>query len=506
MMQNITELVEALRRYKKSDIVDVGSNLLWDVFRNKENYPIERAQMINAYAPKLLMLGLATANNCRNNKLSEVAFYNFCGDFLGIKDPISYKEFMNNECDQIIENLKNQTAKKIPEEYLKTDIVRDICSVLFITRTVRQQHEVFLAGTNQFYMTYDILIRLNSCTDGIINKNFQTIFEVDLLHFMRAMFGLFTLGNNKSGKILFKGLTCDEGVKRKWEIDIDSCKSVAERISYNESALREKWYNGEVLLQPVLYQKYYPTPLYKYPLIAMDNSNGIDYFIPSPGLYIRGTRDAIFSKALNDKSLFSKLGNVIEEHILFGLKEIFGEERVSKISTSGNSRSADFYIDLDECVLIVECKSSAGGFADLSIMSPAHIAKIWTNLYNACEQCAASVKNVNVGSTAKPIIAIVLVATHVTAEALPFQVFASRSNIFNDLGIEHIEFLSWDALQHGLSKSSIKKFTNKLIERMKKKDTTIQEVMSFDLERDAPAHNYGHLKEREYEIFGKNFS
>ncbi|HVY52941.1 MAG TPA: hypothetical protein VHA13_00290, partial [Gammaproteobacteria bacterium] len=119
-VHDLNELVEALRRYKKIDIVNIGSNFLWNIFKNSENYSIESAQIINAYAPKILILALATANNCRSNKLSEVAFYNFCSDFLAIKD--SDKEFMNNECDRIIENLENHTDKKIPAEYLRPDI------------------------------------------------------------------------------------------------------------------------------------------------------------------------------------------------------------------------------------------------------------------------------------------------------------------------------------------------------------------------------------------------
>lgn len=501
-IQDIKGLVTLLRRFKKSDIVDIGSKLLWDVFLNRKNYQDEKKQVINTYAPRIIMLALATANNYRNSQLSNIEFYNLCNDFLGIKDLISNKEIMDEECHKIIDLLKNKTDIAIPDKYLNTEIIRNICPVLFISRLMRQQHEIFLVGMKHFYTTYDILICLNEYTNGDVDKSFLKIFGVDVLHFMRAVFGLFTIGIGKNGKIQFQGLTCDEGVKKNLEIDIDSCRFAAEKIAYNESNLRSIWYEKEVLTQPVLYQKYYPTPLYKFPLVLMDNSNGIDFFMPSPSIFISGIRDAIFSKLIDDnKSLSSNLGNVLEENIFIGLKKIFGEEKVSKLSKSKSSRSADFYIDLEGCALIIECKSSVGAFADLSVLLPNHVANIWTRLYDACVQCGSSIKNLK--NKAKPIIAIVLIASHITAEALPFQVYAARTNIFDDLGIEHIEFLSWDVLQYYLSKTSIKKFIARLLERMKDKNITIQGIMSLDIEKDVPAHNYEHLQEREVEIFGK---
>ena len=198
-IQNISELVTALRRYKKNDIANVSSDHLWNIFRNKEDYTTERAQVVNSYAPKLIMLALATANNFRDNTLTDAILYNFCHDFLGIRDPINDKPFMDNESKEIVENLRN---KKIPDKYLNQEIVREICPILFLTRSIRQQHEGFLAGTNEFYMTYDILARLDAETKGQLYRDFQAIYQLSPLHFMRAAFGLFALGNDKNGRLI----------------------------------------------------------------------------------------------------------------------------------------------------------------------------------------------------------------------------------------------------------------------------------------------------------------
>lgn len=502
----LTDFITVLRRHKKSDIANVGTTLLWDVFHNKQKYPLERAQVINAYAPKLIFFGLATANNLRDKPLTNTDFYNLCHDFLGIKESINDKAFMDHESKCIFEILTNKTgkAKIIPDKYLVEEIIRGICPLFFICRTVALQHETYFAGTNEFYMTYDVLVRLNNLTNGKISEVFVDTFNLDMLRFMRSAFGLFALGNDKNGYISFQGLTCEDKIKEILEIDISTCNLVASKVSYNESSLRKGWYEKDVLTQPELYQKYYPTPLYKSPLIKMDSSSSPDYLITSPGHYIRGIRESIFSQILPNSGFQSKVGNVIEDHVFTGLQAMFGADNVSRLTMPENGRTADFQVDLKDCVLIIECKSTVGAPVDLSIMSPEHTATIWSRLYESCEQCSSSMMRLQ--NVHKPVIPIVLVASHLTSETLPFQNYAFRTNIFRDMGIKYIEFFSWDALQHGLSVSSVEKLTNKILERMNNQNPTIQEAMTFDLDRDTPAHNYEYLKESEIAIHGKNFT
>ena len=239
----------------------------------------------------------------------------------------------------------------------------------------------------------------------------------------------------------------------------------------------------------------------------MDVSNkkrDIDYLIPSPQIYIRAIRNSIFANLLqNDKNLSSKIGEAVEDHIFCALKNIFGDNNVSKIPNDPALRSADFFISLSACDLIIECKTAAGAYDTLSIMSPENIADIWSKFYRACEQCSASITKYQ--NNHKPIIPIVLIADHITAETMPFQTFAIRSGMFDDMGTRYIEFISWNALQHGLSGSSLEKFAEKLIERKNKDDGTVRDILTFNLDRDTPAHNYDFLKESEYQIFGKNF-
>jgi hypothetical protein len=505
-MPNFDDFITKLRRYKKSNIVELGSELTWSVFKNRSSYGDEYTQVINAFAPRLVILGLAVGNDLRSTVLNNTKFYNLCHDYLDIADPITDIAFKKKEDSEIVFELgKENKNKTIPDKYLDLKFISGTSELLFLARNIRQQNEISYVSLNEFYMLYDVLTQLNELTEGRLNRDFIELFEVTPLLFVRSILGLFTLANNESrnGRIFLKEETCDDNIKIKLQIDLDTCKLAASKISLCESTLRDDWYENKVKKQPELYQKFYPIPLYKSPIIEMNKSKRIDYLIPSPGLFIRGVADAIFSRLFAKTNLSSNLGDLLENHVYVGLKNIFGIDNVFKIPKKNNDKQADFIIELDNCILVLECKSNAGGgFEDLSIMSPKNVAEIWWRLFTACQQCAATVKEI--GKKDKPIIPIILVAMHSTAEALPFQSFAMKSNIFIDMGLEHVEFFSWTELQYCLSKSSIRKFAEKIIERYDNEDILIGEIANFNLEKDTPAHSYQYLKNIENKIFAKN--
>ncbi len=496
-MLDLADFIKKLRRYRKCDIVNIGTKLLWKVFQNGQSYKLEEVQIINVYAPILIILGMATANDFRKNILNESSFYKLCHDFLEIEDSINDRSFMDHESAQILESLKLKKDKGIPDKYLNLDFIREICARLFVSRIARQQHSTSGVGLDEFYITYDVLLRLNQFTTNEAFNDFQSIFDVTPLQFMRVAFALFTLGIDSNGRITFNGLICDDSVREKLNYDIDTCKLIACKISYEEMLLKKDWYDHGILNTPRLYQKYYPTPLYKTPLIKRGIDSGMDYLIPSPGLFIRAIKDSIFSQLCINKKLSAKLGEAIEGHILYVLRSIFGEDNVSVIPRSTNSRSADFCIELPKYILIIECKSMIGSYNSLSVMLPEDIAEIWSRLYNACEQCSISAKEYQ--NSSKTIILIVLIADHITVEAEPFQYYAAKSSIFEDMGIGYIKFISWHKMLEELSIISIERFLDRLVKN--KKHTATIDSATQNFEEDTPAHNYEFLKEVSEQIW-----
>jgi hypothetical protein len=133
--KSLTEFITLLRRGTKMSIVESGRFLLWETFRNadfRKKYET-KAQLIQAFGPRIIILGLATANNFRPNKLTIDGFYGLCTTYLQIPTSISDPEFLDNEAQQIYELLKASSTKpnhiqcsasiaSIPEENRKLTI------------------------------------------------------------------------------------------------------------------------------------------------------------------------------------------------------------------------------------------------------------------------------------------------------------------------------------------------------------------------------------------------
>ena len=176
----------------------------------------------------------------------------------------------------------------------------------------------------------------------------------------------------------------------------------------------------------------------------------------------------------------------------------FKRENVQKLKSKG--KHADFLITLEHTDLIIEVKSMIGGMLDKYAMKPKHVAKMWNRFYGACTQCAHSKEEFKKNN--KKVISIVLIADHITAEYLPFQHFASLSGLFDDLGIEEIEFISWNALEYLFHKTSVTEFERALIKKWSNPEAmSLGSIMSLDVDRDTPAHSYEYLKDVENEIF-----
>lgn len=507
-LPDIETFVQKLRLYTKSSVIDVGIYLLWASYKNKKKgagFDAQR-QILHAYGPKIVILALATANEYRDKHLTQEGFYNLCSDYLGINDTISDQEFLKNEAEKVIASIKTATKNKIPERYLGFSHIRTSCTELFVARLAGSQNKTYGTNIHEFSTDYKIISALDEVSSGAVTKGFQEIFSISPLHVMRAGFMLFALGcgDGKNGRISFNKVSCDDAVRRTFQITPEICQYVAVKISYNESDLRD-WYMKEVLGCDPYYQKHFPDPLYRYPIIHRNlRTDTLDFLIPAPALFLRSFRIAIFSRLLEaNSSLSGKLGGVLETHILHVLKHIFGADKVKKIEDNG--KKADFHIALGNCDLIIEVKTNIGSYEARSVMSPEHTADVWGRLYGACEQCAASMRVYRQPS--RPIIGLILMADHMTTETIPFHTLAERSGMFDDLGIECIEFLSWNALESTLSRTSVTKFTAGLLEKWKNKgQMQVGDVMSLDFDRDTPAHHYEYLRETDVQIFGTRMS
>ncbi len=505
-MKSHSEFIVSLRRFKKNDIINIGTKLLWESYKDQEvfkkKFPYVDIEIINRFAPKIIILALATANDFRSKILKYNEFYTLCLEFINIKDPISDKNFLVEESKLIFNNLIsfNNKKKKIPSQYLDEKIIRKLEHIIFISRTARQQLEGSEIQIEEFYITFDILCQLNQNTNINFNDQFLKIFNLSPFFFLRSAFCLYAQAATTNGKIIFNNYQqVDKKIKEKLHIDDESLKIVASNISYNENHLREIWHK-ELLSQDNFYQKFFPTPLNHSPIICMHTSKSNNYLIPSPRLYIRGVYNAIFSRLRKyNKILRSAIGNAIENHIFVILKKIFGNSNTYKISPSPNCRSADFRIDLQDYILIIECKTALTDFVGMSIIAPNNIAEIWGSLYKACTQCSETIKTLD---TEKTIVPIILIADHIHVDTISFEAYAHEVNLFRDEGINNITFISWFKFLAELSNLSIEKFICRY-NRIKNNPTTSSKVDPYIIQSsdEKSAHNYEFFNEIKEKFF-----
>lgn len=512
--KSLTEFITLLRRGTKMSIVESGRFLLWETFRNadfRKKYET-KAQLIQAFGPRIIILGLATANNFRPNKLTIDGFYGLCTTYLQIPTSISDPEFLDNEAQQIYELLKASSTKPnhIPETKLDIKSIRFACSVMSIARGVGIQHQGFNMGVEEFYRDAHILKAADEQTGNEISNTLQRKLGLSLIQVLRSAWCTFTFAAfpNNNGLVDLAVNNFDQEFSETYNVDERTCKTIASIFSYKESLLRPDWLYGEVLKEHDYYQQYYPDPLFNKIAIQLDDNNSDDKFlIPSPLLFIRGFRQAIFtlisSEAANKGLVRKTIGDCIENHIYIALCKIFGQEKVNRLN--GTGKHADFFIELNAINLIIEVKTAIGGIADKSVMNPEHMAVMWNRLYNACIQCSASIASIPEANR-KLTIPVVIIGDHVTAEFMPFHAFADQAGILKELNIGPIEFHSWNSLEHVFSGTSVAQFERALLKKWKENyPKSIEDISELDLERDTPAHNYEYLNDVRKEIFIKDF-
>lgn len=498
-LPNLLALVTKLRRFKKTSIINTGTHCLWHLYKNPElrRRGSSVPQLINSYAPRIVILAMATANDHRNDSLVAQSLHDLCNDYLGIYDSIGFNDFLDGEAQEIRAALIGQGS--IPEAYLQLEQIRHSCLELSLTRLLRSQHETYLTSMEELVRAYRIFEIWDQSQSGLRSETCRSIFNIGPIHFFRSGFMLFALANDdrRAGHIAFRELTAEDRIINEYQITAETCRLVASRISFNESGLRS-WYQQMLEDIPEFYQKFFPVPLYRYPLIHRDQQEReINFLMPSPAFFVRGFVNSFFSQIFenSDKAGF---GDAVEEYTYHAMCHIFGAVNVCRIRDTGEH--ADFIIRHPECDLVVEIKSTLGGYQDQSMMTPEAIQRLWKLLYKASNQCSQSIRQHR--RAEHPTLGIIFVAEHITAEAMPFLSLAERTGMFNDFDVAGIEILPWNSFEYTLSLTSI---TNFMITLKRKwfegQRQSAGDLLTFDVERGDAAHSFEHLSNTYEQLF-----
>jgi hypothetical protein len=337
--KTISEFVRNLRTYEQSSIVTAGSRILWDLFRNGSATNSADNIRLRAFGPKIVVLAMATCNKHRHTskKLSTYKeFVELCAQIHSLEEPITNDTFLQNESEEIFNSLiephlipKKHSSKKkklpvIPKKYLSKEVIRKCVSVLWLQRGVVEQNLGFMADVKEIYRDYAILKSIDAANNNLVTTTFANELNLTLLQVIRAGLFNFSLAMDRDGLLDFNILSCDRKITEELDVDINTCKIVASHTSYKESDLSPIWYEGTLLKEKQLYQRYVPLPILKQPILFLNKrkSSPNEYRIVSPELYIRGFRQAIFSMIYEKNSdsvgvgyIGNAIGNAIECHI-----------------------------------------------------------------------------------------------------------------------------------------------------------------------------------------------
>lgn len=456
------DFIKILRKYKQSSIVSLGSKILWDLFNESLILKNKDAKfIINVFGPKIILLALATTNNNRILEITEFdQFYDLCKLYVNIPASITNKNHLKEETDLLLNALLSHKNNKIPAQFLTNETLKSIPSELFIQRNLTDQGHFHLMNMNEFYNDYLIMKALDEKNSDLITKILHAIFNLTIEQIFCSAFGLLTIAKNNSGLIIPKIAKHDQELKKKLNVNIHTCHKVASELCYKETELFSKWYETKILSSNTYYQMHIPTPLNFKPLIYLNKThkNLEIYLIPSPILFIRSFRQALFSCLFSGKEkniIGNLLGKAIEDHIFNCLKQLLINKKIEIINDSG--KHADIFISLNKIDLVLEIKTNIGQFPN----TPEELADVWQRLYTACQQCQISITKFKKDS--RTIIPIIIIANHMVAESLTFQSFAIKNSLFGNIKIGAIAFLSWNSLEYILSNTTIDDFENELI-------------------------------------------
>ena len=87
---------------------------------------------------------------------------------------------------------------------------------------------------------------------------------------------------------------------------------------------------------------------------------------------------------------------------------------------------------------------------------------------------------------------------------MPFQAFATRTGLYNALGLREVEILTLNNLEYILSSCSIKDFQRVILSKWSQENTlSVGDILTLKFYREDHTHNYEYLQAAKNEVFAK---
>lgn len=474
---NYEDFVKKIEAFEQTSILMSTLRQCWDLFdKDKKNYRLTPAAIFS----RIFAIAMATESNSDKKitpdeleALSEDYYFIESGcsydpNSLSTNDPLKRKisdlAFFESEVNNLL--LAIDEKKEVKKYNIQKSIVKESLMVNFVQRELGLQFEDYETARRNMARSWAVLKFLgrNLLKENVdINKFLcgSRGFNMQPIAAFTSAIAIISAAKNSQIQGLFcvENIVIEKSIAIRANIDHGTLKLLASRLAASVESYKA-WHTQKVLTLGGYYKKYAPSFIYELPLVdakeLISNCPKNAYFCPAPSIFINYVSEMFF-KYLRDNekhlgvNIKSKMGDAYEEYIDLALGNIFPEGHVKeKISDLANEeKKADFVIETDNAIWIIECKKSIGGVRTRTISSPKDIVDSWAILLGACEQCSATAKQLveQKRANGKPIIPVILIADTIILEGKIFQKMAFNSKIFECLNLEYVEIFPLDMFE-----------------------------------------------------------
>lgn len=481
------DYVQKIRAFKQYDTLLCVTEALWKAWQHEDEKLSETQKkellLVRAYAPRILCIAAATGNNHRNVSPHLKNILDLSRLHLEVDESISDKAFIGTEVDAVAEEISKTPLAKYT---IPKDLIRVSVSTLFLQRLLRSQWDAAAYSMRHVFRGWMIYQHLDQRTGGKAGKAVRTLFNQTPVDAIRSAFCTFTMASDTNEGKKFQGIfdlnrsNVESDLESRFSIDRETIRQLAVKLSKSVESYRE-WHDADVLSLPEVYRKYAPLPLYRSPVIPAEEiwtgkpRGSIEniFLCPSPHIHLASLSDLFVRELLANPQLIegvnlsSELGYAGEDYLEEALPVIMPDGKIIRLR-AGKEKAADFVVECDEAIFVIEAKKCLGGAEAKTISRPIEAVSIWCRLLESYEQCSATIqRDLKSQMGKKPIIALVVVNDTILGEQGIFDLIAHHAGIHKSLGLEHVEVLSLDQLERTFQNGTTGAITDAIVAKWK---------------------------------------
>ncbi|WP_413575551.1 hypothetical protein ACLVWU_14520 [Bdellovibrio sp. HCB290] len=458
-------LTSHISDFKRDDLIIQLSYLAWKAFDLDDIPDSERENftMVQCFAPRVIAISGALGNNFAAKIPDNLDALNVCKLVVEVDDGVGDPELLEEEKKFTAEAL--QKSKALQNLGFNETHTLPVIPLLFLQRMMGSQIVPQASRLAPFFRSWEILKNLNQVTGGRVASVLIKILGLEAIDAYRSTFALFSMINGREqdfGRafINIRKSNIQYNVENLYQISHHTLELVASRLSQPLGLLKD-WHDEVMKVHPH-YRTFYPLPFYERPLVTSDSlqteviglSSEGTFMCPSPLLFMQGMSTFVFRLLIEnkhhfDQNILTDMGHALESYLERTLANIFPTGQIIRVQDD-TSRNADFIIELEEYILIIECKRNIDSSLSRTMAIGKHQVETWERIMSALVQCSNTKKNLHkwTPNTTKPILCVVLTESMPTGQEAFFAYIAQTCGALKQLEIEQFELLSIEDFEY----------------------------------------------------------